>query len=124
MGPPGFDYLKDDQTVVFYGRNLEAMLAAERWLAERGFSIGRCQRGEPRAILRGFRAIPKWTRLGNILDDLDGIMTSADMRAGPVVIRLRADVEIARSGERDALGEAPHTSPGAINTVTQGHSGG
>ena len=101
------------------------MLAAEKWLAERGFSLGLCQRGEPRAILRGRHAVPKWTRLGKIMPDLDGIMTSADMRAGPVVIRLRGDVEIARGGERDVPGEGTAPPPlGQQTPEAQGHSGG
>lgn len=62
--------------------------AAERWLSDRGFSLGHMQRGAPCGIMRGDWDIQKWRNLSNQdRRELDGTL-SGDFRNGPVVIRV------------------------------------
>jgi hypothetical protein len=66
----------------------KAMQAAEDWCAEQGISVGPCQRGDPRGLLRGDFYVAKWRNLSE--DEraaLDGLMTG-DMRNGPVIVGL------------------------------------
>jgi hypothetical protein len=61
---------------------------AEAWLAARGFSVGRKQRGDPRGILFGNYDIQKWRNLNTTeMSALHGLMTG-NMRNGPVMVRL------------------------------------
>lgn len=62
--------------------------AAERFLRERGFSIGAAQRGKPQAILLGDADIGKWRQLSDADHKaLHGVLTG-DVIHGPVFIRL------------------------------------
>ena len=62
--------------------------AAERWLSERGYSVGRMQRGAPRGVLYGDHDIQKWRNLSK--PDrlaLDGHLIG-NFRDGPIVLRI------------------------------------
>ena len=60
---------------------------AEKWLADRGFSVGRMQGKDPRGILYGDFDIQKWRNLSaEQRCFLDGWMVG-DMRNGPVLVR-------------------------------------
>lgn len=53
-----------------------ASTAAEKWLRNGGYSVGRRQRGEPRGVLRGDWDIQKWRNLRKReREALDGVMT-------------------------------------------------
>lgn len=67
-----------------------ANYAAERWLRDRGFSIGSSQCDQPRAIWFGDCYISKWRGL-NAAErrDMHAVMTG-DGRNGPVHIELCA----------------------------------
>ena len=68
--------------------DFEAMNAAERWLAERGISVGHMQGPEPRGLLFGDYQIAKWRNLtAKERAVLHGRMTGG--RAGPVTIELK-----------------------------------
>ncbi|WP_185961250.1 hypothetical protein [Telmatospirillum sp. J64-1] len=45
------------------GTPFGAMWAAERWLAENGYSVGHSEKGSPRGILKGDYDIQKWRNL-------------------------------------------------------------
>jgi hypothetical protein len=62
--------------------------AAERWLDENGYSVGRMQGSAPRGILRGDFDIQKWRNLSDAeRDALHGTMTG-DFRDGPITVRI------------------------------------
>lgn len=62
--------------------------AAERFLRERGYSVGPMQCGAPRGILKGDFGIGKWRNLNKQeRAELDGVM-EGDFRDGPVHVRL------------------------------------
>jgi hypothetical protein len=62
--------------------------AAESWLREGGYSVGSCERGSPRGIMRGDVPIAKWRNLSpRERKTLDGIMRG-DMRNGPVTVEI------------------------------------
>ena len=64
----------------------EACRAAEKWLAQNGYSVGRMQAGSPRGILKGDIDIMKWRNLSaEERAALHGRMTG-NMRHGPVTI--------------------------------------
>lgn len=69
--------------------DFEASHAAERWCAENGISVGRCQGPSPRGLLYGDYDIQKWRNL-NVHERamLDGTLTG-DMRHGPVHLRIK-----------------------------------
>lgn len=70
--------------------DFEATRAAERWLAERDYSVGHAQRGAPRGILHGDFDIQKWRNLRrHEREALDGLVLG-DTRNGPVIVRLTA----------------------------------
>jgi hypothetical protein len=70
----------------------KACEAAERWLSERGFSVGRMQGHSPRGILHGDFDIQKWRNLRkDELSALHGRMWGS-MRHGPVYIEISDDV--------------------------------
>lgn len=62
--------------------------AAQRWLTERGFSIGRMQAHEPTGILFGEYDIQKWRNLSRDQRAALDATASGDFRNGPVVVRL------------------------------------
>lgn len=66
----------------------QAKCAAEKYLTERGFSVGRHQGPAPRGILLGDYAIQKWRNLSPTdRSDLHGEMRG-DMRNGPVTVEI------------------------------------
>jgi hypothetical protein len=66
----------------------EAMRAAEAWCAQRGISVGSCERGSPRGLLYGEITIAKWRNLNRReRAELHGEMTG-DMRNGPVHVSI------------------------------------
>lgn len=75
--------------------------AAEHWLAEHGYSVGRGQRGSPRGILFGDFDIQKWRNLRTWeRAGLDGQMVGG--RGGPVTITIwrHRPVSENRTGEK------------------------
>lgn len=69
--------------------DFEAVRAAEKYLSDRGFSLGRTQRGSPRGILLGDYDIQKWRNLRpREREMLHGHMTGG--REGPVLITIFA----------------------------------
>jgi hypothetical protein len=78
-----------DELIVFESTvPFGAMRAAERFLAERGFSCGENQRGAPRGILAGAYYVRRWSDLSDLeRRALDGTMTG-DMRLGPVTVTI------------------------------------
>lgn len=67
--------------------DFDAMYAAEAWLKERGFSVGRGQAGSPRGILYGDFNIQKWKNLRpSDIAALHGQMVGG--RGGPVTVTL------------------------------------
>lgn len=79
-------------TKTFYGDDFEACRLAEKWCADHGFSVGRCQAGAPRGLLYGDFDIQEWRNL-SWADRLalDGTMQGS-MRNGPVTIRIVTSV--------------------------------
>lgn len=68
--------------------------ACERWLKQRGFSVGSHQRGAPIGILHGDVSIAKWRNLdGEDIENLHGRITSPTLsyREGPVTVSIRPD---------------------------------
>lgn len=65
---PRFDYdCRGNLALTFAaveGQPLLAQRSAERWLSDRGFSIGVVQGSEPRGVLYGSTPIPTWRSLG------------------------------------------------------------
>lgn len=61
---------------------------AQRWLTERGFSIGRMQAHEPTGILFGEYDIQKWRNLSRDQRAALDATASGDFRNGPVTVRL------------------------------------
>lgn len=71
-------------------RDFGAVREAERFLADRGFSYGRLERGAPRGILLGDFDIQKWRNLSaKDRFALHGEMTG-DFRRGPVRVVIYA----------------------------------
>lgn len=65
-----------------------AVRLAEAWCEERGISVGRMERGQPRGLMRGEYDIQKWHNLRKRdIAELDGRMTG-DMRNGPVIVEI------------------------------------
>lgn len=70
--------------------DFEANSAAEKWCREQGISYGSMQRDAPRGLMWGDYDIPKWRNLdAEDVAGLDGRMTSADFRAGPITVSIR-----------------------------------
>lgn len=80
----------------------EAMYAAERWLKERGFSVGRQQAHAPRGILFGDFEVAKWRNLSTEERvALHGTMTG-DGRNGPITVLIFSHVPaVARAALTD-----------------------
>lgn len=80
-------------TIVTFPKNdddFATMRAAESYLEERGFSVGRQQRGEPRGVLFGDFDIQKWRNLNaRERAELHGTMTG-EGRHGPLTVKLFA----------------------------------
>lgn len=78
-----------------------AVKAAERWLEERGYSVGIMQAHGPRGILKGDYDIQKWRNLRpRERSVLDGQMVGG--RGGPVMVTIWRNVpEEGLSHERD-----------------------
>lgn len=67
---------------------------AEKWLQDRGFSVGRMQGPEPVGIKRGDYDIQKWRNINsNDRELLDGLIVGDDKRNGPVTINLYTLIE-------------------------------
>jgi hypothetical protein len=73
------------------GEDFSATSAAEKWLKEKGLSIGTMCSPDPRGILKGNEYIPKWRYLAH--DKLDGMATATDWRHGDVTVYLLSDPE-------------------------------
>ena len=75
-------------TKTFFTDDFESRRLAEKWCADHGFSVGRCQAGAPRGLLYGDFDIQKWRNL-SMADRLalHGSMQGS-MRNGPVTIRV------------------------------------
>jgi hypothetical protein len=68
--------------------DFSAMNEAEKFLEANGYSIGSCERGSPRGILKGDWTIAKWRNLDKTdVAAMHGKMTG-DMRNGPVLVEL------------------------------------
>ena len=68
-----------------------ASAAAEHYLHQRGFSVGRREGAAPRGILYGTVRIEKWRNLRPLeREALHGRMT-AEGRHGPIIVTIRAD---------------------------------
>src|SRR4051794_35296443 len=76
-------------TRTFYGSvDFQACRPAQRFLAERGFSVGSMKGPSPRGILYGEYDIQKWRNLSaEERRELHGIMAGS-MRNGPITITL------------------------------------
>lgn len=62
--------------------------AVQKWLTERGFSVGRMQAHEPSGVLFGSYDIQKWRNLRTTeCTALHGVITG-DYRSGPMTVRL------------------------------------
>lgn len=72
------------------GTSFSATTEAEKWLRERGFSIGSMCMGEPRGLLREQGVwIHKWRNLSSADKELlDGVITSDNHRDGEVTVNL------------------------------------
>lgn len=69
------------------GEAFSATSAAEKWLKEKGFSLGTMCSPDPRGILHEAGVhIPKWRYLAH--DKLDGMATATDWRDGDVTVHL------------------------------------
>jgi hypothetical protein len=80
--------------------DFEAMYQAEAVLVDRGFSVGRNQRGDPRGILYGDYDIQKWRNLNSKeRAALHGQITGP-MRSGPVTVTIFA---VAPEEAREAI---------------------
>lgn len=96
-GYPGFPYLESDRVLEFTERApFQALMSAEDWLTDHGFSIGPCQRGDPRGIKLGSILIAKWRGLTEQdRERLDGILVGPHggmtLIRGPIIVRLRAE---------------------------------
>jgi len=67
--------------------DFEAYNAAEHWLTDRGFSIGRLNGDAPVGFKEGDWDIAKWWNLSaSDIKQLDGVITSPDFRHGPVTV--------------------------------------
>lgn len=67
----------------------QALMAAQDWLDQRGYSYGSQQRGAPTAIKKGDHIIGKWRNLdASDRAVMDGTM-EGDFRNGPVTIKLK-----------------------------------
>lgn len=65
-----------------------AVVAAEKWCEERGYSVGEMQCDAPRGVLKGEYHITKWRNLTQEeREQLDGVM-EGDMRLGPVTVTI------------------------------------
>lgn len=74
------------------GDDFSATSAAEKWLKEKGFSLGTMCSPDPRGILKEPGVlIPKWRYLAH--DKLDGMATATDWRHGEVTVYLMNDPE-------------------------------
>jgi hypothetical protein len=72
------------------GETFSASSAAEKWLREKGFTLGTMCSPEPRGIMKGQDDIvPKWHYLAH--DKLDGMATSDNWREGDVTVHLNED---------------------------------
>ena len=65
-----------------------AKQACERFLSERGFSIGRSQAASPRGVLFGDYNIQKWRNLRPADRDTLHALVTGDGRYGPVTITI------------------------------------
>lgn len=72
----------------FDGDEFSALRAAEEWLENRGFSLGRLQAHAPTGIKRGYYDLSKWRNLrARERRTLDGCLVG-DYRNGPVTLLL------------------------------------
>jgi hypothetical protein len=91
-----------------------AMMEAEAFLRDAGFSIGTNQRGDPRGIMFGDYVIMKWRNLRKFeRDALDGVSTGNN-RTGPVTVRIfaHASQEAKRAFHNVAVARAAMTESG------------
>lgn len=66
----------------------QAQHAAEKWLRERGFSIGSSQAGSPRAIWHGDCYISKWRGLSPAERASCHALMTGNGRNGPITVAL------------------------------------
>lgn len=96
----------------FEGDEFEATYAAERWLKERGYSVGRIQGRDPRGVMMGTDwSIAKWRNLNpRERAELHGVVIGAP-RSGPVTILIYEGglTDAARCAEADAAVTALET---------------
>ncbi len=85
-------------------------LAAERYLKDRGFSVGHWQEGAPAGVLHGAGLdIRKWRDLSSADQDaLDGRM-SGDGRLGPITVMI--DAKASHAAHIDAVLPQPSRRP-------------
>ncbi len=80
------------KTFTHTGDDFSATSAAEKWLKEKGYSLGTMCAPEPRGILKEAGAyIPKWRYLDQ--DQLYGMATATDWRHGDVTVYLLEEPE-------------------------------
>jgi hypothetical protein len=74
------------------GSDFSATTAAEKWLKEKGFSIGTMCSPMPRLILQGDHFITKWKNLSHDQQyGGDGFASATDWRTGEVTVHLKVD---------------------------------
>lgn len=91
-----------------------AMMEAETFLREAGFSIGTNQRGDPRGIMFGEFYIMKWRNLRKFERDALHGMSTGNNRTGPVTITIfeTAPQEARRAFHNEAVARAALTESG------------
>lgn len=73
----------------------ESLRAAEKWLKDRGFSLGTLQRGAPIGVMLGDCDISKWRNLdADERAEMHGVLTTASgsFREGAITFYIRDDV--------------------------------
>lgn len=74
------------------GTDFSAVGAAEKWLKEKGFSLGTMCSPEPSAIVHGNTYVPKWKHLSHEDQaELDGVAIATNWRTGDVTVHLKFD---------------------------------
>lgn len=77
------------------GRSFSATTAAEKWLKDRGFSVGSMCCSDPRAIVRtpnGQEWVQKWHNLSvETKRSMAGMVLTKDSRDGDILVCLTAD---------------------------------
>ncbi len=75
--------------------DFSAIGAARNWCQENGYSCGSMCRNLPIGLLKGDWVIAKWRNLTKKeISQLNGRITSADFREGPVSVIIDNDVEL------------------------------